>query len=125
MTFPLIKCLGTKEAMQRINGILQAFPSLSATMIRDPLGDNIYLNLVTAKEATKGNALRIIQNVVGEGGPVIAAGDDLNDVSMLEAADVRIVMASAPSEMHPLATIVAQHDKQHGIIEALRQATKT
>ncbi len=123
MSFPLIKCLGSKAAMMRINRLLQTFPQLSATMIKDPLGEDIYLNLVTAKQATKGNALRIIQNVLNEGGPVIAAGDDLNDISMLEAADVKIIMASAPSEMHPLATIVAQHGAQHGIIEALRKAT--
>ena len=119
LSFPLAKCLGTKEAMQRINGILQGIPNLSATLIRDPLGEDIYLNLVTAKQATKGNALRAVKNLLGEGGPVIAAGDDLNDISMLEVADVKIVMASAPQEMHSMATIVAEH----GIIDALQRVT--
>lgn len=123
LSFPLAKCLGTKESMQRINRILQDFPQISATMIRDPLADDIYLNLVTSKLATKGNALSIVQDVLGEGGPVIAAGDDLNDISMLEAADIKIVMTSAPEEMHKMATILAVHGDQHGIIEALKKAT--
>ncbi len=122
ISFPLAKCLGTKEAMERINAKLQAVPTVSATMIRDPLGEDIYLILVTAKPATKGNALGIVKEVIGDGGLTIAAGDDLNDISMLLAADIKIVMDSAPPEMLPLATIVAKHGKQHGIIEALTQA---
>lgn len=124
ISFPLAKCLGSKEAMQRINSTLQAFPEVSATMIRDPLGIDIYLNLVTAKMATKGNALLVIKQLIGEGGITIAAGDDLNDISMLQNADIKIVMDSAPSEMHSLATILASHGEQHGIIEALTRATK-
>jgi hydroxymethylpyrimidine pyrophosphatase-like HAD family hydrolase len=120
LSFPLAKCLGTKEAMQRINAFLQSVPDVSATLIRDPLGADIYLNLVTQKMATKGNALNIVRQVLPEGGPVIAAGDDLNDISMLQHADVKIVMPKAPRSMHPLATIMA--DK--GIVDALDQAIK-
>jgi hydroxymethylpyrimidine pyrophosphatase-like HAD family hydrolase len=122
--FPLAKCLGSKEAMTRVNALLQPLPTVSATLIRDPLGEDIYLNLVTAKEATKGNALNCIKQKVGAGGPTIAAGDDLNDISMLKEADVRIVMAGAPPEMLPLATIIAEHGPRHGIIEALTQAIR-
>jgi HAD superfamily hydrolase (TIGR01484 family) len=124
-TFPLIKCLGSREAMLRINALLQPFPEITATMIRDPLEDGIYLNLVTAKQATKGYALERVKDVIGDGGPVIAAGDDLNDISMLERADVKIVMSAAPKEMHSMATILASHGEQHGIIDALKQAIMT
>lgn len=123
-SFPLAKCLGTKESMQRVNALLQTCPDVSATMIRDPLGENIYLNLVTTKQATKGHALQIVKQMVGDTGPVIAAGDDLNDISMLLPADIRIVMASAPLEMHSLATILAHHGAEHGIISALKKAIK-
>jgi Cof subfamily protein (haloacid dehalogenase superfamily) len=120
--FPLVKCLGTKESMERVNALLQTFPDISATMIRDPLAEGIYLILVTAKQATKGAALQTVKQVIGDGGPVIAAGDDLNDISMLQFADVKIVMSSAPPEMHSLATILAEHGTEHGIIAALSQA---
>lgn len=123
LSFPLAKCFGTKKAMERISALLHTVPSLSATMIRDPLADNTYLILVTAKLATKGNALNAIKKATGKGGLTIAAGDDLNDISMLEAADIKVVMSTAPAEMIPLATIVAKHGKQHGIIAALTEAT--
>lgn len=123
-SFPLAYCLGNKEGMQRVDALLQTFPELSSTMIRDPLsGGEIYLILVTSKEATKGNALNLIKETMGDGGPVIAAGDDLNDVSMLERADVKIVIGTAPKQMHPMATILADHTPdQHAIIGALEKA---
>jgi hydroxymethylpyrimidine pyrophosphatase-like HAD family hydrolase len=124
LAFPLAKCLGTKSAMQRINALLQAFPEISATMIRDPLGEGVYLILVTSQHATKGNALQKVRDVLGDGGPVIAAGDDLNDISMLQRADVKIVMSAAPPEMHSMATILAEHGQSHGIIDALNKAIK-
>src|SRR5581483_491455 len=124
LSSPLAKCLGTQKAMERISSLLHAVPTLSATMIRDPLADNTYLILVTAKLATKGNALNAIKKTMGKGGLTIAAGDDLNDLSMLKAADIKIVMSTAPAEMIPLATILAKHGKQHGIIAALTEATR-
>lgn len=122
ISFPLAKCLGTKESMQRIATLLHKTPDVSATLIRDPLADDSYLILVTAKLATKGCALNAIKKKTGKGGVTIAAGDDLNDISMLEVADIKIVMSKAPPEMLPLATIIAKHGKQHGIIEALTKA---
>jgi HAD superfamily hydrolase (TIGR01484 family) len=124
LSFPLAKCLGTKAAMERVGAVLETFPTISHTMIKDPFAEDIYLILVTAKEATKGHALHSVKEVMGDGGPVIAAGDDLNDISMLEAADVKIVMSHAPQSMHSMATIVAEHGEEHGIIAALKQATE-
>lgn len=120
LQFPLAKCFGHRDAIERICQRLHAHPDISATMIRDPLGEDIYIILVTAKEATKGNALYMIRDILGDGGPVIAAGDDLNDISMLQAADIKIVMPHAPPEMHAMATILAKE----GIIAALTQATQ-
>jgi hydroxymethylpyrimidine pyrophosphatase-like HAD family hydrolase len=91
-------------------------------MIRDPLDEAIYLNLVTHPEATKGKALERMIAQTGKRGRVIAAGDDLNDVSMIQVADVGIVMKNAPLQMHPLATILAEPAASQGIIAGLTQA---
>jgi hypothetical protein len=124
LRFPLAKCLGSKESMQRVNQRLSEVAELSATLIHDPLGEEIYLNLVTCQGATKGHALRQIQALAGHTeGLVIAAGDDLNDISMLHEADVKIVMATAPQEMHALAHILAPPSDACGIITALKQVT--
>ena len=122
--FPLAKCLGSKEGMERVQKRLEGTSDLSVTLIRDPLGEEIYLNLVTCKEATKGKALQKVQRLLDGKGKVIAAGDDLNDVSMLKEADVKIVMETAPEEMLGMADIVAPSGDACGIIEALEEATK-
>jgi hydroxymethylpyrimidine pyrophosphatase-like HAD family hydrolase len=121
--FPLIKCLGPKEPMQQIQEGLSALPELHVTMIRDPMSeDGIYLNLVTSAQATKGHALERLVTQCGGGSPVIAAGDDSNDVSMLQRADVRIVMETAPPEVLAHAHIIAPPADRLGIIQALNQA---
>lgn len=123
-TFPLIKCLGSEEAMERINRLLKPISSIHATCIRDPIGEGLYLNLITNRDATKGNALERIAQLLGIKGPMIAAGDDLNDLSMLEKADISIAMETAPKELIDKADIVAPSAAKQGIIQALQQAIR-
>lgn len=124
LQFPLIKCLGTKKEMTFVYKRLKNDKHVSITLIRDPLAEGVYLNLITHPEATKGNALKNVITQTGKVGKVIAAGDDLNDISMLKNADIKIVMHSAPLEMHNLADIIAKPSYQCGIIEALQEALK-
>jgi Cof subfamily protein (haloacid dehalogenase superfamily) len=120
--FPLIKCLGSKEQMLYIHQLIEGNPFLHATMIRDPMAENIFLNLITAAQATKGHALDRLINECGGGSTVIAAGDDFNDISMLKRANIRIVMETAPEEVLQHAHIVAPMAAKLGIIEALTRA---
>lgn len=122
MRFPLIKCLGTKTAMQALNTTLETIPGVHATMIRDRFMEDLYLNLVTDAQATKGHALDRIMQQKKITGPVIAAGDDFNDLSMLHRADIRIVMETAPQEVLAKAHIIAPSASKQGIIQALTQA---
>ncbi|MBS0620601.1 MAG: HAD family phosphatase [Verrucomicrobia bacterium] len=124
-SFPLIKCLGKRESMEAVDAALQKLPALvHATRIRDPLSEDLQLILVTAPLATKGHALRHIYALHDAKGPIIAAGDDLNDVEMLKNADFKIVMGTAPKEMHAMANFVAQPSTEQGIIGALQEATR-
>lgn len=123
--FPLIKCLGVRTEMERLNERLNAYPSITTTLIRDPLdNDRIYLNLVTSVEATKGKALERAMKESGLRGYIIAAGDDLNDLSMLAVADCKIVMENAPLQMHAHADILAPAGHKRGIIPALQEAVQ-
>ncbi len=122
-TFPLIKALGDKETMTRLRVRLQTLSECAVALMRDPLdADRIYLNLVTRKDATKGQALLRIIKETQLNGPIIAAGDDQNDISMLEVAQVKIVMQTAPESMHAMADLLAKPAYDHGIIEALQKA---
>lgn len=121
--FPLIKCLGLESEMRAMNTTLLSMDAFAVSLIRDPMDEAIFLNLVTHPDATKGKALERMIAHTGKRGLVIAAGDDLNDVSMIQIADIGIVMNNAPKQMHPLATILAEPAHSQGIIAALTKAT--
>ncbi len=123
--FPLVKCLGFKQPMERMCENLNTIPHLVSTLIRDPLdADQIYLNLVTHEQATKGKALLHAIKEFGERGVVIAAGDDSNDLPMLEVADFKIIMETAPKSMHSLANLIAPTADRGGIVPALQEAIR-
>jgi hypothetical protein len=121
-SFPLIKCLGSKEAMEKIEAKLLSHQGIATTLIKEPSKENLYLILITDHRATKGRALEQILKGQPRGELIIAAGDDLNDLSMLQIADVSIAMASSPPRLMQEADIIASHASERGIIEALKKA---
>lgn len=122
--FPLLKYLGSHEEMVLLYDQIKHLPDVQVTCIKDPISEGVYENLITAKEAMKGECIRKIRTFFPAGTLFIAAGDDYNDVSMLEEADIAIVMGTAPESMFSLADIRAKSAQEYGIIDALLQATK-
>ncbi len=95
---------------------------LNAPPNRDPYKKELFVIQATHPLANKGESLRAFLKTKHLNSPVIAAGDDYNDQSMLEAADVRIVMANAPAPLHLFADIIASSAEHLGIIHGLDQA---
>lgn len=94
---------------------------LNVIVIRDPFRIGFYMALVNAPNASKGQVLADFIKMHPKGLPVIAAGDDYNDVEMLKNSMVKIIMQSAPAEMHQLADILAPPADSQGIIQGLEQ----
>ncbi|MFQ5729725.1 MAG: HAD family hydrolase [Waddliaceae bacterium] len=122
--FPTVKCFGKIESMRRVAQGFEKKLGLHAPVIRDPFGEDVFLTLATKCEVSKGGAVQILKKLAGCSGPVIAAGDDYNDLSMLEEADFKIVMETAPQELKKYANLVAPSAEGCGIISALEQAIK-
>jgi len=119
-SFPLIKCVGFYDDLKKIE---EKLTGVTTALISDPISDGYYhLILVTHADATKGRALRRIQSYLEVQGPVIAAGDDVNDVPMFKEADVAIVMETAPKDVLNYADIIAKPSTELGIIPALKTA---
>ena len=76
----------------------------NSRLLRDPLREGWCILLITHPKATKGRALKEL----AKGLPTIAAGDDFNDLTMLEEADVAIAMAHAPDELKEVADITTK-----------------
>ncbi len=123
-SFPLIKGLGSKDQMEKLSERLKPFQEIHTTCIKDPLStDGEYLNLITSAKATKGEVLKKVRKLMPEDAFFIAAGDDFNDVSMLQEADFAIVMRTAPKEIWAFGDLLAEPAKELGIIDALWKAT--
>jgi Cof subfamily protein (haloacid dehalogenase superfamily) len=97
---------------------------LHAPPNRDPFDPDYFVIQATHAEATKGQVLSEFIQFIGFSGPIIAAGDDHNDLTMLQAAQVKIVMANAPPELLNIADVIAPPATQQGIIYGLKEAIK-
>ena len=117
---PLIKCFGRLDVMKKIGGRLIKKKHFQVSLIRDPFHASYYILLVTDKKASKGSALREICSLFGRGDLVVAAGDDENDLSLLQAADVKIAMPHAPEIIRKIADFTAPPVSEQGIIYALK-----
>ncbi len=95
--------------------------SLLAPTMKDAFNEDLRIIQVTAQGASKGHALRTLRKRY-PGVKAIAAGDDMNDIDLIEEADVGIAMASAPAALKEKSTIVASASGTDPIIAALEQA---
>ena len=120
--FPSIKCFGLRASADRIAAQIEQRLGLHVPVIRDPFHPDYYVVQATHAEVNKGAALQDIQKRIKAEGVIIAAGDDLNDCSMLSVADIRIVMETAPLEMHLTAHVIAPSAERNGIIAGLQAA---
>ncbi len=119
--FPLVKCFGNKENMLRVQQELKG-KDISSSVIRDPIDPFKHLCLITSKEADKGKTVKWLQWLTQVESPVITAGNDMNDVPLLEAATIAISFEGSPLELLQHADIIVPHNNGEGIIEGLKKA---
>lgn len=120
--FTALKCFGNHHQTTQFSAAIENDWGLHAPVIRDPFDASNYIVQATHQQASKGKVLQEILANSGFKGPVIAAGDDNNDFGMLLAADVKIVMADAPSELLEIADIIAPPASKQGLILGLSKA---
>ncbi len=122
-TFPLIKCIGTKEMLEAFNQKLLPIEGLKTTLIKDPISPAFYLILITHTNADKGIAVKTFMEKYRLTRPLITGGDDNNDIPLLKVGDVRIAMDGAPDALQNIAHIIAPPADRMGIIDAIEKVT--
>ncbi len=86
---------------------------------------NPYYLEIFMKEAGKGSAVVRLSEMLGIGiENTIAAGDEKNDISMIEAAGVGIAMINASDEVKDHADIVTNEDNDHDGLADLLMSLK-
>ncbi len=121
-SFASFKCFAKERAAFLLSEQIEQELALHAPLIRDPFSTDYFVVQVTHPDATKGAALQEYVKLKGIKTPVIAAGDDLNDYSLLKAATIKIAMSNAPQKLLSIADIVAPPASEQGIIEGLTKA---
>lgn len=115
-----LKVIGDRETAVNVAREIALITDFCCPVICDPYQEGYFVSQMTHSMANKGSAAKTLYNLLGIKGPLIAAGDDFNDQSMLEIADYKIVMATAPKELHVLADCLAPPSSEAGIITGLQ-----
>ncbi|WP_068470365.1 HAD-IIB family hydrolase [Candidatus Protochlamydia phocaeensis] len=121
-SFPSVKLFAKEEAAFRLSRQIEQRLDLHVPPNKDPFDPTYFVVQATHPEANKGNALREFLRMTDISGPIIAAGNDYNDFTLLQAADIKIAMADAPKALLDLADIIAPPAIQEGIIKGLKEA---
>lgn len=78
--------------------------------------------LLFHKDATKGNGMRFVQEKLGiTKDETIAVGDGATDITMFDAAGLKVAMKNAVPEMIEAADYVAPTVSENGIIDVIRK----
>jgi len=119
-SFPVIKCIGSRKELTEVRKEREKSFPLNITIIEDSVDPKHSILLINAKGVSKGDTLdKIIHENGWEGVYVIGAGDDENDISLLERADFGISMGSKCPKLVEIADLIGKSSFENGIIPAL------
>jgi Cof subfamily protein (haloacid dehalogenase superfamily) len=125
MEFPLVRCVGIFDEINKVKEKLEIENMVDFSLIKDPLDTRYHILLVTKKNVSKGVTVKDILQFYGdERAVVIAAGNDTNDISMLDMAHIGIAMSDAPKCLKDKADIIAKSAAEEGILPAINEAIK-
>lgn len=119
--FTSFKFFGELDSLNRITESILFSHSLNIPIIKDPFIDGYYVAQATHLKATKGEVIQTLRDLICPENPIIACGDDENDLSMLSVADVSIVMANAKAKVLQEADLIAPPASKNGIVKALEE----
>lgn len=122
ISVPSVKILGDRSSLTKVVAELKSCIKVHAPINSDPFVIGWAVCQVTDFCASKGNVVDDLRRMYGHEYPVIGAGNDFNDMSMLEKVDIAIAMEEAPNELLNIADIIAPSIRKEGVIEALEIA---
>ena len=120
--FTSVKFFTNEKFPFKLSQAISEQTKLHAPLNRDPFHPDYFVIQATHPEATKGNILKDFIQINAISGPIIAAGDDYNDWSMLQEADIKIIMSTAPQDLLAIADVISPPADEYGIVQGLENA---
>ena len=96
---------------------IEGISGVSCAFYLDVYNGAWYLEIFSDR-ASKANGIRFLREKYGFE-RVVAFGDNLNDLSMFEAADVRIAVGNAREELKSAADLVIGDNRNDGVVRWL------
>ncbi|MDH5806201.1 MAG: HAD hydrolase family protein [Candidatus Methanomethylicaceae archaeon] len=76
--------------------------------------------MILPKYWNKGKGVKIVIEKIG-GGKVMAIGDELNDLSLFEIADIKVAVSNAIPEVKSKADIICEEKNGKGVLQILKK----
>lgn len=106
-----------KETAQHVSAYLEKSYEISSPLMEDAFSENIHIVQVTDKEANKGTALSFCTESFHA--PVIAVGDDRNDLSLFQKASFSYTFSHSPYAVQEAADIVLDSTSHERALDEL------
>jgi HAD superfamily hydrolase (TIGR01484 family) len=104
-----------------VSYIISSTLGFSAPTMKDAYDDSLRIVQVTAQKASKGQAVQALRSLY-QGIPVVAAGNDVNDIDLLMLADIAIATFDAPGEVKSCAHLITHGSTPQAITKSLEEA---
>lgn len=121
---PIVKIYGRQEELKEIHHSLKQVSSIKSHLLTDKIDNDFYLMHIMDKEVDKGKAVLKIMSHHILPKTIIAAGNDTNDETLLQIADIKIAMSNSPRCLLDQANLIAPPVTEMGILTALRIAVE-
>lgn len=106
-----------KEIAQRVSSHLAHSYGISSPLMRDSFSDAIHIVQVTDREANKGTALSFC--IENPDAPVIAVGDDRNDLALFQKASFSYAFSHSPHAVREAADSVLDSTSHEKALDTL------
>jgi hypothetical protein len=119
-----ITLLDTYEKIRSLRDELSAHPGLDLVLYNDIYNPDRYFLELHSAEASKGGAVRYLRSAYRYD-RVVCFGDNINDLPMFEACDVRIAVTGAVPEVKAAADYVCGSNGEDGVVKWLETYAMT
>ena len=120
--FPYVKIYGQMQPLKQVYEDTHSIDGTKIHLVTDSINPQNGIMQIMHHEVDKGKAvLKLIEND-SLNLPIIGAGNDRNDETLLDISTVKIAMEGSPKSLIDRAHLVAPSVQKDGIIEALKWA---
>ncbi|MDE5764011.1 MAG: Cof-type HAD-IIB family hydrolase [Ruminococcus sp.] len=112
-----INSIGSYESLLPVRNAVMSMKDADCAFYCDTYTHEWYLEIFSST-ASKGNGLKFLRQKYGFE-QIIAFGDNLNDLSMFEQADIKIAVGNADSAIRTKADIITDTNDKNGVADFL------